>query len=52
MSEQAVIPGAEPVSVAGHEVHLDTERDLLYCDIDIDAHAYYMPFVRLALARV
>jgi hypothetical protein len=41
-----------PVAVAGHEVHLDAERNLLYCDIEIDTHAFYMPFVRLALARV
>ena len=41
-----------PVAVAGHEVRLDRERNLLCCDLEIDARAYYMPFVRLALARV
>jgi hypothetical protein len=40
------------VSVAGHTVGYSPERDLIYCDIDIDqTGAAYMPFIRLALAR-
>jgi hypothetical protein len=39
------------VAVAAYEVFLDQEKDLLYCDIDIEAQHSYFPFVRLALAR-
>lgn len=39
------------VAVAGHAVGFDEERQLFYCDIDIDAGDSYYPFVRLALAR-
>ena len=39
------------VAVAGHEVGFDEERQLFYCDIDIDAGDSYYPFVRLALVR-
>jgi hypothetical protein len=39
------------VSVAGHQVYYDEVRQLWYCDIEIDTHDYYFPFVRLALAR-
>ncbi len=39
------------INVAGHEVAYDAERQLWYCDIDIDAGPSYSPFVRLALAR-
>jgi hypothetical protein len=42
------------VSVVGHEVGYDKDRQLWYCDIDIDfgpAYSAYYPFVRLALAR-
>ena len=44
------LPG-ETVSVAAHNVAFDADRNLWYCDIDISPLAYYMPFVRLALAR-
>jgi hypothetical protein len=51
----AELPGLEKFSVAGHKLDLienyDKERDLWYCDIDIDAGKAYSPFVRLALAR-
>jgi hypothetical protein len=40
-----------PVSVAGHEVKYDRERQLWYCDILMDPGDAYFPFVRLALAR-
>ncbi len=40
------------VSVAGHRVSYSPDRDLMYCDIDIDqTGSAYMPFIRLALAR-
>jgi hypothetical protein len=39
------------VNVAGHEVAYDSDRNLWYCDINIDAGQSYFPFVRLALAR-
>ena len=38
-------------SVAGHEVHFDTERGLWYSDIVVDLGQTYYPFIRLALAR-
>ncbi len=44
------VPGAK-VQVAGHEVGYDEERQLWYCDIEIDCGQAYYPFVRLALAR-
>ena len=38
--------------MAGHEVFYDEDRDLMYCDIDIDeSGSAYMPFIRLALVR-
>lgn len=42
---------AGKVAIAAYEVFLDEEKDLLYCDIDIEARYSYFPFVRLALAR-
>ena len=41
----------EFVSVAGYEVGYDEERRLWYCDIEINPHEAYYPFIRLALAR-
>ncbi|MBN2337483.1 MAG: hypothetical protein JXP48_02990 [Acidobacteria bacterium] len=38
-------------TAVGHEVAYDGERGLWYCDIEIDPHDAYFPFVRLALAR-
>ncbi len=38
-------------SVAGHEVQYDQDRQLWYCDIDLDPGYAYFPFIRLALAR-
>lgn len=39
--------------VAGHEVKYDRDRQLWYCDIQLDvvSSVSYFPFVRLALAR-
>jgi hypothetical protein len=39
------------VDVAPHDVAYDEERQLWYCDIEIEWGASYYPFVRLALAR-
>jgi len=47
----AELPGVTTLHVAGHSVGYDNERQLWYCDFEIDAGASYMPFVRLALAR-
>ena len=42
---------AQRVSVVGHEVEFDAERDLWICDVELDLGEAYTPFVRLALAR-
>jgi hypothetical protein len=39
------------MSVAAHDVGFDDDRQLFYCDVEIDAGSSYFPFVRLALAR-
>jgi len=39
------------VAVAGHQVGYDENRQLWYCDIEIDPGEAYFPFVRMALAR-
>ena len=44
------IPGAN-VSVAGYKPSYDEDRQLWYCDIDLDPGPAYTPFIRLALAR-
>jgi len=41
----------ERVTVVGHRVQWDPQRELWYCDIELDAGRNYMPFVRLALVR-
>ncbi|MEN6559532.1 MAG: hypothetical protein ABFD52_01995 [Acidobacteriota bacterium] len=45
------LPGVAGFCAAGHKVEFDEERGLWFCDIDIDPHDAYFPFVRLALAR-
>jgi hypothetical protein len=40
-----------PVEVAPHDVFYDDQRQLWYCDIEINQGASYWPFIRLALAR-
>lgn len=45
-------PNDPEVTVVGHRVRWDTERHLWFCDIELDPGATYMPFVRLALARL
>ena len=44
------LPGVS-VSVAAHPVQYDPDRQLWFCDIEVDDQGAYMPFVRLALAR-
>ena len=39
------------LSVVGYNVDYDYVRKLWFCDIEIDIHGKYFPFVRLALAR-
>ncbi|HKO95757.1 MAG TPA: hypothetical protein VJU86_02115 [Pyrinomonadaceae bacterium] len=39
------------VDIAPHDVFYDNERQLWYCDIEVDWGASYFPFIRLALAR-
>lgn len=41
----------EHVSVAAYEVGYDSERRLWYCDIEVNPHEAYFPFIRLGLAR-
>jgi hypothetical protein len=38
-------------SVAGYKVEYDQERQLWYCDIEVDVGKSYFPFIRLALVR-
>ena len=40
-----------PVEAAPHDVFYDPDRQLWYCDIEVDHGASYYPFIRLALAR-
>jgi hypothetical protein len=40
-----------PVEVAPHDVFYDDDRQLWFCDIEINPGASYYPFIRLALAR-
>lgn len=54
LAENPPIPADQPVwgvAVAGHPVAYDSERQLWYSDILIDAGPSYYPFIRLALAR-
>jgi hypothetical protein len=39
------------VEIAPHDVYYDDERQLWYCDIEVNWGAAYYPFIRLALAR-
>lgn len=46
----AELPGAY-FDIAPHDVGYDLDRQLWYCDIEIDPGPAYYPFIRLALAR-
>jgi hypothetical protein len=39
------------VGVAGFEPQYDTDRNLWFCDVALEADRHYFPFLRLALAR-
>jgi len=45
------VPVTSGVIVLGFEVHFDVDRELWYCDVEMDVGAAYFPFVRLALVR-
>lgn len=45
------MPDTRSFTAVGHKVEFDEERGLWFCDIEIDPHDAYFPFVRLALAR-
>lgn len=44
-------PAPWSIAVAGHPVAFDPERQLWYCELELDAGPSYFPFVRLALCR-
>ncbi len=44
------VPNIE-VDVVGFDAQYDTDRDLWFCDIALNAATQYFPFLRLALAR-
>ncbi|HRI08225.1 MAG TPA: hypothetical protein PKW35_10425, partial [Nannocystaceae bacterium] len=44
-------PAPWSIAVAGHPVAFDAERQLWYCDLQLDTGPSYFPFVRLALCR-
>jgi hypothetical protein len=39
------------VTIYGHEVFYDNERQLWYCDLNLNTAEFYAPFIRLALVR-
>lgn len=43
--------GDGTAAVAAHEIHYDEQRGRWFCDIEVDHHNTYYPFIRLALAR-
>jgi hypothetical protein len=43
--------GDAAIEIAPHDVSYDADRQLWFCDIEIEAGAAYFPFIRLALAR-
>ena len=45
------MPDTRRFTAVGHRVEFDEERGVWFCDIEIDPHDAYFPFVRLALAR-
>ncbi len=44
-------PPPMPVTICAFDVKPDVDRQLWYCDIDMNPGTAYFPFVRLALAR-
>jgi hypothetical protein len=45
------LPDTRAFTAVGHRPEYDEERGLWFCDVEIDPHDAYFPFVRLALAR-
>ena len=45
------LPEEKRFVAVGHEVEYDRERELWYCDLELDPGQAYFPFIRLALAR-
>ena len=48
---EASFPAGIQFTVVGHAVHFDITRNLWYCDISVNPHNTYFPFIRLALVR-
>jgi hypothetical protein len=51
LDELSHLPDPPAFGVAGHTVGYDPQRQLWFCDIEMDPGDAYFPFVRLALAR-
>ena len=49
--ELKVFTNQSRVDIAPHDVFYDDERQLWYCDIEVNWGTAYWPFIRLALAR-
>lgn len=49
--ELKIFTNQSRVDIAPHDVFYDEERQLWYCDIEVNWGAAYWPFIRLALAR-
>ena len=45
------MPEEKKFIAVGHQVEYDEERQLWYCDLELDSGQAYFPFIRLALAR-
>ena len=45
------MPEEKKFIAVGHQVEYDEERQLWYCDLELDPGQSYFPFIRLALAR-
>jgi len=45
------MPDEKKFIAVGHQVEYDEERQLWFCDLELDSGQAYFPFIRLALAR-
>ncbi len=45
------LPEDKKFIAVGHQVEYDAERQLWFCDLELDSGQAYFPFIRLALAR-
>ncbi|MDI6849316.1 MAG: hypothetical protein QME69_05935 [Candidatus Saccharicenans sp.] len=45
------MPDEKRFIAVGHQVEYDQERQLWFCDLELDSGQAYFPFIRLALAR-